>query len=295
MYDYYDFMDYGIGSSAVSDFLAGIGTVSLIVFIVFAVFRVLWTAAHFVANAVVFMKAGDAPWKALIPVYDMYTYFKLCRNMKLFRVWIIAFAGVCVGCIIMLCSAFYYSSGAHTVSLMGCILAVICMIALIVAYIMLCNNISKVFNKSTGFTFGLVLLPTVFRMILAFGNARYFMYRDEWNVPDNDFDYHEGYIEFLTGDKSGAKLDMKDGETVSIGRDPKLVNFVIGKDTKNSKVSRKHCEIQYAAEQDVFYVTDFSSNGTKLEDGTSLLKGVKTPIRRGTTVILPGNITFIVK
>lgn len=291
----YDYFDYGMGYSLISDLIAGIGMVSLIVGILTVMISGLYFAAQFVASAVIFMKAGEKPWKVLIPVYDMYTYFKLCEKPKMFTPWLITFIGIFVGNIIMLCATLYYSEGARTILLIGLIITVICVVASLVIYILLCNYISKSFNKGAGFTVGLVLLSTIFRMVLAFGKAEY-AYKDAEQTEEYSIkEYPKGYLECLSGDRSGARIEMGNGDIVTIGRDPNLVNFVVDRNTEGSKVSRKHCEIQYFGEHGVFYVTDFSSNGVKFEDGTTILSGVKTPLKKGTVIILPKDIRFIVR
>lgn len=88
---------------------------------------------------------------------------------------------------------------------------------------------------------------------------------------------------------------MPPGEVVSIGRIPNMVSLAVDTGNQNSKVSRKHCEIEFNEELDTYYVIDVSSNGTSLADGTRLIRGARTPVRRGTEVILPDNNKFILE
>lgn len=82
----------------------------------------------------------------------------------------------------------------------------------------------------------------------------------------------DGTITGIRGAYQGAVIPVKSGETVTIGRDPSVSSIVV----KDERASRKHCEVSYNVENNMYSVTDFSSNGTwsggrgRLDYGTAV-------------------------
>lgn len=90
-----------------------------------------------VATWMIFKKAGEAGWKAIIPFYNTYTLFKLTwGNGWKFLLLLIPIYGIIV-------------------------------------YIQTQIKLAHAFGKSTGFGWGLVLVSVVFMCILGFGDAQY--------------------------------------------------------------------------------------------------------------------------
>ncbi len=85
----------------------------------------------------VFEKAGEQGWKALIPIYNVFVMLKIVGRPAW---WIVLFFVPCVA---------------------------------VIVYIIAMNDLSKSFDKSVGFTVGLVLLSPIFAVILGFGDSRY--------------------------------------------------------------------------------------------------------------------------
>lgn len=105
----------------------------------------------FLANYKIFEKLNITPWYAFIPFYNTY----------------------------LLCEAIF-GNGLYMLGLfVGCIPG-IGQIILIIYYIVFSIRLANSFHKGTGFIFGLMFLPTVFRLILAFD--------DSWftKLPDYD-------------------------------------------------------------------------------------------------------------
>ena len=100
-----------------------------------------------------------------------------------------------------------------------------------------------------------------------------------------------GTIECVAGTNRGYVYNINDGEELTIGKDPKTANIVISAEYKD--VSRKHCVIKYYQGQ--FVITDYSSNGTKV-NGKKLEPGVPEKISRGSQIALgKGDNLFKVK
>ena len=85
----------------------------------------------------VFEKAGEPGWKAIIPIYNIYTEYKIFwGNGWLFLLTLIPIVNIVVGIILL-------------------------------------NKMSKSFGHGFGFTLGLIFLPYIFFMILGFNKDQY--------------------------------------------------------------------------------------------------------------------------
>ncbi len=98
----------------------------------------------------------------------------------------------------------------------------------------------------------------------------------------NNFTAHK--IVGLSGMYASTAFDIAPNQQICIGRDPAYCQIVIS--SGGESVSRKHCLIQYDGNTGCFYVTDYSSNGTFLENGTRLNQNVPTPLNPGTVIML---------
>ncbi len=140
---YYDYYDYGytvMDSSFFTALWAVLGAfigIILVVSFVVAILQILgmWK---------VFTKAGEKGWKCLIPIYNMVILFRISGLSP----WII----------------FGY---------LACIIPFLGWIVCLGISIYQCNSLAKAFGKDVGYTIGLLFLPTIFYMILGFGNAQY--------------------------------------------------------------------------------------------------------------------------
>ena len=99
-----------------------------------------------------------------------------------------------------------------------------------------------------------------------------------------------GTLRCLSGELRGSSIIMTDGDEIVIGRDPEVSDLVVN----DSKVSRRQCKISYNGKADVFYITDFSSNGTMLGDGDKLVKETAVAVNEGTIITLSKNTQFTV-
>ena len=123
-----------------------------------------------VASWKIFTKAGEKGWKAIIPVYNGYTSFKLFWNVKMFWITLVlALAlGICVG--IAGVAGAMGSMIAFYVSMIAYLVIVVVMLVVSVIHT---HRISKSFGHGAGFTVGLIFLSIIFVLILAFGKSEY--------------------------------------------------------------------------------------------------------------------------
>lgn len=86
----------------------------------------------------------------------------------------------------------------------------------------------------------------------------------EWlNGPIRDLSLStekEHSIVILSGEYSGSKFPLNDGEELKIGRDPKKANIVTT--PSDTSISGLHCSIRYSAVNNRYIITDYSTNGT---------------------------------
>ena len=85
----------------------------------------------------IFAKAGKPGWAGIIPIYNNFVMLEIVgRPAWWLLLYFIPFVNIVVGIIVL-------------------------------------NDLSKSFGKTTGYTVGLVLLPFIFMPMLAFGSAKY--------------------------------------------------------------------------------------------------------------------------
>ncbi len=124
-------------------------------------FGLIWYILLVIGLWMLFEKAGEAGWKALIPLYNFYILFKIAQVGPLF--WIEA------GCLLL--AALSYSL-AHILFLfypMGWIFS----IGALVLQLMMWYRLSVLFGHGVGYALGLWILNPIFVMILGFGSSRY--------------------------------------------------------------------------------------------------------------------------
>lgn len=100
-----------------------------------------------------------------------------------------------------------------------------------------------------------------------------------------------GIIKVLSGSMAGMEFPVQDGETLYLGKDPKLVNIVF--DNVYTNLSRMHCGVTYNAKEHNFYVEDYSSNGTFTKTG-KFVKSKKTAVACNTEIYLASQAVAIV-
>lgn len=89
-------------------------------------------------------------------------------------------------------------------------------------------------------------------------------------------------VQLLDGSMRGKKIELKQGCAYGVGKDPARAKVII--DRTYAKVSRLHCTVEY--DNNKYYITDSSTNGTYLMDGTRIPQGKRTAVERGTIVYL---------
>lgn len=113
----------------------------------------------------VFEKAGEAGWKSLIPIYNLFVLWKIAG--KSFGRLILT---IIVGYLIAaLCGILLKGAGV----LIAAIIILAIGIDVIVETARFCGALSKSFGHGSGFAVGLFFLQPIFLMILGLGSSSY--------------------------------------------------------------------------------------------------------------------------
>ena len=142
-----------------------------------------------VASWLLYSKAGEPGWAAIIPFYSAYVRFKIAGKKNLFWGYLVSCIVVIVGYIILLyqviaagISAFtapysYYDStfgyGSRFMNHIGMIIFALILvfigaIAILVLNILMNIGLAHTFGKGAGFACGLIFLNVIFMCIMAF-------------------------------------------------------------------------------------------------------------------------------
>lgn len=132
-----------------------ITTYSIIAIIAYVLLVVAWWK--------IFTKAGEAGWKSLIPIYNVYILFKISWKPLVFWIVIIcSFASSIIG-------------GTDSDSTILNILGWACSVAPTIVLLILDYRLSKAFGHGLPFALGLMIpaLKNIFTLVLAFGKSQY--------------------------------------------------------------------------------------------------------------------------
>lgn len=130
----------------------------------------------------------------------------------------------------------------------------------------------------------------LFSSVLLFFSTRIQPASSESRPSSNPPDSFAIGLTCLSGEYAGAVFPMDKSMRISMGRDPSVCHLII----TGPKISRKHCLVEYSQNDDMYLVTDFSSNGTFTKDGQKLMSGSASMLPHG-TIILIGNEDTVFK
>ena len=153
-----------------------------------------------VASWIMYAKAGEHGWAAIVPFYSSYVKFRIAGKQKLFWGYLVASIASIAGCILLMYEIIasglsvmtssymgsYYDStygyagnriGAHMGMLIFAVILIIgAMIAALVMNILCCVGLAHAFGKGAGFACGLIFLNVIFICIIAFNKKSLFMW-----------------------------------------------------------------------------------------------------------------------
>jgi hypothetical protein len=121
---------------------------------------IAWIVLQAIADWKIFTKAGEAGWKSLIPIYNVYVEYEICWTGLLGLVFVAA----------SLVTGLVDTTNASTVVK---VLVVVVWILAMILHLMQSIKLSKSFGKGVGFGLVLFFFGPIGRLILGFGSAEY--------------------------------------------------------------------------------------------------------------------------
>ena len=133
--------------------------------IVLTTICVVWVASLWV----LFEKAGEKGWKALIPFFNLYVLCKLTLNTT-------TFVEILVSLLIIMALTpilMVFGTKLGSVTIFLDILVLICLIFVLVNQIVLSLQVAQSFERNNWFGIGIFVFSFVFLPLLAFGQNKY--------------------------------------------------------------------------------------------------------------------------
>lgn len=121
---------------------------------------IVWFVLQAIADWKIFTKAGEAGWKSLIPIYNVYVEYEICWTGLLGLVFVAA--SLVTGLIDT-------TNASNFVK----VLVVVVWILAMILHLMQSIKLSKSFGKGVGFGLVLFFFGPIGRLILGFGSAEY--------------------------------------------------------------------------------------------------------------------------
>ena len=90
------------------------------------------------------------------------------------------------------------------------------------------------------------------------------------------------FVRVVSGSVNLGQWTIPADREMSVGRDFKSCDLVV----YGNPISRKHCTVTYSSQSNCFLLTDYSSNGTYLADGTRMQPGAVYALDAGSVVLL---------
>lgn len=123
----------------------------------------VWYILYVVGLWKMFEKAGEAGWKSIIPVYNVYIEYKICWQTNIF--WV--FVGLSV------LSGVLYSLGLNYAMMILIYLSYAITLINAVIRAVFYYNLSLAYGHGLGYFFGLYLFNSIFVILIGFGSSRY--------------------------------------------------------------------------------------------------------------------------
>lgn len=120
------------------------------------IISIIYVVLAIVGNWKVYVKLGEPGWKSIIPIYNEYVLFNRIWEVKIF------FVSLVISIISLMLKNADLIYGFYVFNFISAIIGCVLM-----------YKLGKAFNKSAGFIVGLILLPLVFTLILAFDSSCY--------------------------------------------------------------------------------------------------------------------------
>lgn len=146
-------------------FVELIATYLLIVIIAGTIAFVAWLFIS-ICQWIIFQKAGQSGWKALIPVYNTFVMLHIIRRPLW---WGYLIYGISIMQVVL---SMLFDAGDSNTTLLQIITNIATLVAFVYS-VRITHGLSRSFGRGAGFTLGLLFIPYIFYPILAFGASTY--------------------------------------------------------------------------------------------------------------------------
>ena len=157
---------YHISQKEMEEAQMGFIAISSLIFLggMYLMIAFAWWILQIIANWRIFIKAGEAGWKSIIPIYGDYISYKIAWQPAYF--WLTLILGIV--------SSYLQGTLETKESLTVYMLVILIKIILVVISILYSIKLARAFGRGTGFAIGLIFLQPIFMLILGFGDDRYY-------------------------------------------------------------------------------------------------------------------------
>ena len=131
----------------------------------FLICLLVWYIFQAIADWKIFKKAGKPGWHSLVPFLNLWDEVEMSWNSKM--AWVVIGTSFAASLFNTIVKNQQNPSGVLSA------LASILMLCAGVVYFISQYKLCKAFGKGTGFFIGMLLLNPIFKLILAFGDAKY--------------------------------------------------------------------------------------------------------------------------
>lgn len=142
------------------DLAFGVGVLAFTLAAIFF-FVVIWYFVSAIGFRKMFIKAGEAGWKAFIPFYSDFICFRISWQTRIFVPYLIALL------------AGYVLTSLSTANAVVSVLTALVCIAYTVLAIILRIRLAKAFGKGVGCGILMIFFPFIVTLVLGYGKAQY--------------------------------------------------------------------------------------------------------------------------
>lgn len=144
---------------------SALAALGMSIFIALYIALAIWVL-YIIAFWKVFTKAGEPGWKSIIPIYNIYIFFKITWK-KTVWFWVLLACSVVYAIMI----SFGYNSNG-SMNIVGYLATIPSLAAAVISIIQLVKA-SYAYGHGAGFAVGLVFLDWIFLLVLGFGSSQY--------------------------------------------------------------------------------------------------------------------------
>ena len=151
--------------------ISGLFVTAVIFYVIYILAMLVLVGGGIAGMSHMFTKAGEKPWKAIIPFYYMYVLFDISWKKRNFWFWLVGEVLLVIG--VGPLQWMVFDNGIDEVGVIFSVMAIAGVVLTVVFQARLSLKIARTFGKGGGYAWGLFFFSDIFYMILGFGSAQY--------------------------------------------------------------------------------------------------------------------------